>query len=225
MAGYVWAYGKKALSWILTFICLLNILLVTGLLSLFYFAHSSHYSSLFQPYLVNFNLLWAAVLTSIMNFFPTANLGHVKVRRLGLHHFIYGIAIFAASIMLIMFLPVPFMNLIKPYVRNVEFNAGRVFALVGLTLFIDDLNDVSNETKHALRFVKTKVYQNRRVIHFAECVLLCITLYIFLAITIWLTQNPQQINLPNLVIDGTLMSSSLTAFGSLRKKVWLRITP
>jgi hypothetical protein len=220
MAGYVRAYGKKALSWVLTFNCLLTILVAVGLLSVFYAAHWK----LYQPYLLNANLLWAAILTSIMNFFPTANLGRVKVRRLRFHHFVYGLAILAASVVLIMFMPIPLMNLFKLYVRDVGFNVGRVFILVGLTLIIDDFGDVSNITMKALRFMKSKVYQNRRMIHVLQCFLFCITFYIFLCVTIWLTQNPKGINLPNLVIDGTTLVSSLTAFGSVDKKIWLRIT-
>ena len=221
MAGYVWAYGKKAVSWVLTFNCLLSILLVIGLLSLFYVAHWK----LYQPYLLNANLLWAAMLTSIMNFFPTANLGHVKVRRLRFHHFVYGLAILAASLVLITFMSVPIMNLFKPYVRDVEFNVGRLFILVGLTLIIDDFADVSHMTTKALRIAKSKIYENRRMIHAIQCSLLCITLYISTCITIWLTQNPGGVNLPNLTIDGTLLVTSLTAFGSVGKKIWLRITP
>jgi hypothetical protein len=221
MAGYVWAYGKKSLSWVLTFNCLLSILLVIGLLSGFYAAQWK----LYQPYLLNANLFWAVMLTSIMNFFPTANLGHVKVRRLGFHHFIYGLAILTASVVLIMFMSVPLMNLFKLYVRDVEFNVGRLFILVGLTLIIDDFADVSHMTTKALRFVKSKIYQNRKMIHAVQCLLFCITLYISICVTIWLTQNPRAVNLPNLTIDGTLLVTSLTAFGSVDKKIWLRITP
>jgi hypothetical protein len=221
MVGRVWVYGKKAVSWILTFNCLLSVLLVIGLLSGFYAAHWR----LYQPYLLNANLFWATILTSVMNFFPTANLGHVKVRRLGFHHFVYGLAILTASVMVIMFMSVPLMSLFKLYVRDVDFNVGRVFILVGLTLIIDDFADVSNMTTKALRFVKSKVYQNRRMIHAVQCFLFCITVYISLCITIWLTQNPRGVNLPNLVIDGTLLVTSLTTFGSVDKKIWLRITP
>jgi hypothetical protein len=221
MAGLVWAYGRKAVSWVLTFNCLLSIMLAVGLLSGFYAAHWR----LYQPYLLNANLFWAAILVSIMNFFPTANLGRVKVRRLGFHHFVYGLAILAASVTLIMFMPIPLMNLFKLYVRDVDFNVGRVFILVGLTLIIDDFADVSNMTTRALRFVKSKVYQSRRMIHVLQCFLFCIILYIFLCVTTWLILNPRGVNLPNLVIDGTLLVTSLTAFGSVDKKIWLRITP
>jgi hypothetical protein len=221
MAGHVSAYGKKAFSWVLTFNCLLSILLVIGLLSGFYAAHWK----LYPPYLLNANLFWAAILTSIMNFFPTANFGRVKVRRLGFHHFVYGLAILVASVLLIMFMSVPLVSLFKLYVRDVEFNVGRVFILVGLTLIIDDFGDVSNMTTRALRFVKSKVYQNRKMIHVVQCFLFCITLYIFLCVTIWLTQNPKGVNLPNLVIDGTLIVTSLTALGSVERKIWLGIKP
>jgi hypothetical protein len=165
------------------------------------------------------------MLTSIMNFFPTANLGHVKVRRLRFHHFVYGLAILAASVVLIMFMSVPIMNLFKLYVRDVEFNVGRLFILVGLTLIIDDFADVSHMTTKALRVAKSKIYENRRMIHAVQCLLFCITLYISICITIWLTQNPRAANVPNLAIDGTLLVTSLTAFGSVGKKIWLRITP
>jgi hypothetical protein len=221
MAGQVWAYGRKAASWILTFNCLLTMLLVVGLLSGFYAAHWK----LYQPYLLNANLLWATILASVMNFFPTANFGHVKVRRLGVHHFVYGLAILTTSATLITFMPVPLMSLFKLYVRDMEFNVGRVVMLVGLTLIIDDFGDISNMTMKALRLVKSKVYQNRRMIHAVQCFLFCITLYIFLCVTVWLTQNLGGVNLPNLAIDGTLLVTSLTTFGSVGKKIWLRITP
>jgi hypothetical protein len=187
----------------------------------FYAAHWK----LYEPYLLNANLLWAVILISIMNFFPTANLGHVKVRRLGFHHFVYGLAILAASVMLVMFLPIPLVSLFKLYVQDVEFNVGRVFILVGLTLIIDDFDDVSNVTTRALHFAKSKVYQNRRILHVVQCLLFCISLYIFSCVTMWLTQNPRGVNLPNLVIDGTLLITSLTAFASVDKKIWLRMTP
>jgi len=120
---------------------------------------------------------------------------------------------------------VPLMNVFKPYVRGVEFNAGRMFILVGLTLIIDDFADVSHVTTRALLFLKSKIYQNRKMVHAIQCLLFCITLYISMCIAIWLTQNPGQVNLPNLAIDGTLLVTSLTAFGSVDKKIWLRITP
>jgi hypothetical protein len=221
MASSVWAYGKKAVSWVLTFNCLLSIVLAIGLLTGFYAAHWK----LYQPYLLNANLLWVAILTSIMNFFPTANFGNVKVRRLGLHHFVYGFAILSASVILIMFMSVSLLSLFTVNIANVNFNAGRVFVLVGLTLIIDDFADVSNITTKGLRFVKSKAYEKRRIIHAIQCLLCCITFFVFLCITVWLIQNPKGLNLKNLTVEGSLLVTSLTAFGSVHRKVWLKITP
>ena len=82
----LWAYFRKTFSWILIFESLLCILLSVGFLVMFYAAHWR----LWQPFVLNANLLWAPILASALNFFPIASFGQVKVRRLGVHHFIYG---------------------------------------------------------------------------------------------------------------------------------------
>jgi hypothetical protein len=221
MASAMRAYGKKALSWLLTFNCLLTIVLAVGLLTGFYTAHWK----LYQPYLLNANLLWATILTSIMNFFPTVNFGHVKVLRLRFHHFVYGLAIFAASTMFIMVMSFSLLSLFTVNITNVNFNVGRILILVGLTLIIDDFADISNITTRGLRFMKSKTYQKRRIIHAAQCLLCSITFFVFLCIAVWLIQTPGGQNLKNLTMDGSLLATSLTAFGSVRKKTWLKITP
>lgn len=221
LASSVWAYGKKIVSWVLTFNCLLSILLAIGLLMGFYAAHWK----LYQPYLLNANLLWAAILTSIMNFFPTANFGNVKVRRLGFHHFIYGFAILTASVILIILMSVSLLSLFNLNITNVDFNVVRVLFLVGLTLIIDDFADISNITKMGLRFAKSKAYEKRRIIHAVQCLLCCITFFVLLCITVWLIQNPKGLILRNLTVEGSLLVTSLTAFGSVYRKVWLKITP
>ena len=221
MVSSVWAYAKKILAWLLIFNCLLSIMLAVGLLTGFYTLHWK----LYQPYLLNANLLWAAVFVSIMNFFPTANFGHVKVPRLRFHHFVYGFAIFAASTIFIMWMSFSLLNVFTVNITNVNFNVGRVFILVGLTLIIDDFADISNITARGLHFMKSKTYQKRRTIHTVQCVLCCITFFVFLSITIWLIRNPGGLNLKNMATDGSLLVTSLTAFGSARQKTWLKLTP
>jgi hypothetical protein len=195
--------------------------LAIGLLTGFYAAHWKIY----QPFLLNANLLWAIILVSIMNFFPTANFGHVKVPRLRFHHFVYGLAILAASSTFIMLMSFSLISLFALNIPNVNFNAGRVFMLVGLTLIIDDFADISNITTKGLRFVKSKTYQKRRIIHAAQCILGCITFFVFLCIALWLVRNPGGLNPKNLVMDSSLLATSLTAFGSVHKKIWLKLTP
>jgi hypothetical protein len=90
--------------------------------------------------------------------------------------------------------------------------------LVGLTLIIDDFADISNITMRGLRLMESKIYQRRRIIRAAQCFLCCITFFIFLCITTWLIRNPGGINLKNLTVDGSLLVTSLTVFGSVYKK-------
>jgi hypothetical protein len=221
MASLVWACGKKILGWLLTFNCLLTLVLAIGLLTNFYTAHWK----LYQPYLLNANLLWATILTSILNFFPITNFGHARVPRFGFHHFVYGLIIFAASTIFIMFISFSLLSFFTLSISNVNFNAGRVFILIGLTLIIDDFADISSTTAKGLRFMKSQTYQKRRMIRAVHCFLCCITSFVFLCIAFWLMQNPRGLNLRNLVIDGSLLVTSLTAFGSVYKKTWLKIAP
>jgi len=216
VAGSVWAYCRKTVSWVLTFNCLLSVLLAVGFLVMFYAAHWK----LYQPFLLNANLLWVPVLASMLNFFPIASFGHVKVRRLGFHHFVYGFVIVAASFV---FMSVSLFNLFVINIRDLRFNVGRVFVLVGLTLIVDDFADISDWTKMGLRFMKSMVYGRRRVVHVVQGLLSLVTFGVFLCIFVWLTQNPRGVNLANVALEGSLLVTSLTGVLSVCKKVWLGI--
>src|SRR5271157_7959 len=221
MAGSVRPCGRKVVSLLLIFNCLLGIVLGIGLLTGFYTAHWKIY----QPYLFNVNLLWVTILAAIINFFPTANFGHVKVPRFKFHHFVYGFGIFAASTTFLMFMSFSLLSLFTVNIPNVNFNVGRVFILIGLTLIIDDFADISNNTTAALRFMRSKTYQKRKIIHSTQWLLSCVTFFVFLIITFWFTQTPGGMNLKNLAMDSSLLITSLTGFGSAYKKIWLKLTP
>lgn len=218
VAGSAWAYCRKTVSWVLTFNCLLCILLAVGFLLVFYVAHWR----LYEPFLWSANLLWAPVLASVLNFFPVASFGHVKVRRLGVHHFVYGFVIVAAAFV---FMSVSILSLFVVNMRDLRFNVGRVFVLVGLTLIVDDFADISERTRMGLVFLKSRVYGLRRAVHVVQGLLSLVTLGVFLSIFVWLTQNPRGLNLANIVFEGSLLVTGLTGVVSVGKKVWLRIRP
>jgi hypothetical protein len=218
VAGSVWAYCRKIVSWVLIFNCLLCIFLAVGFLVMFYGAHWK----LYEPFLLSANLLWAPVLASVLSFFPIASFGQVKVRRLGVHHFVYGFVIVGAASV---FMSVSFLSLFVINIRDVRVNVGRVFVLVGLTLIVDDLADISERTRLGLLFLKSKVYGMRRAIHAVQGLLSLATLSVFSCILVWLTQNPRGLNLANIVFEGSMLVTGLTGVGSVGKKVWLRIRP
>jgi uncharacterized membrane protein YqjE len=185
---------------------------------MFYAAHWR----LWQPFVLSANLLWAPILASVLNFFPIASFGQVKVRRLGFHHFVYGFVIVGAAFV---FLSVSVLSLFVVNVRDVKFNVERVFMLVGLTLIVDDFSDISERTRMGLLFLESKVYGMRRAVHAVQGLLSLVTLGVFLCILVWLTQNPRGLNLANTVFEGSLLVTGLTGVGSVGKKVWLRIRP
>jgi len=221
MASSVWAFGKKVLGCLLIFNCLLTIVLAIGLLTGFYTAHWE----LYQPYLLNANLLWATILTSMLNFFPAANFGNADVPRWKFHHFVYGFVVFAVSAVFLMVMSFSLLSIFTVNLRSVNFNIGRVFLLIGLTLIIDDFADISNIMTRGLRFIESKIYLKRRIIYVVQCLLCCITFFVFLSIFVWFIHTPGGLNVKNLTMESSLLVTGLTAFGSIYKKKWLKIMP
>jgi hypothetical protein len=214
----VWAYVRKIMSFVLIFNCLLTILLVVGFLVAYYGAGWK----LYEPFLLSNNLLWVPIAASMLTFFPIATFGQVKVRRLGTHHFVYGLVILAASLAYL------WMSLFSLFVinsRDLRVNVGRVLMLVGLTLIVDDFADISDGTRSLLRGMKMKMCCNRRMIHAVQTILSCGTLFVFLSILVWLTQTPRGPNLANFTLEGSLLVTGLTGLVAAGKKVWLRISP
>jgi hypothetical protein len=218
VVGSVWVYCRKMVSWVLTFNCLLCILLAVGFLVMFYAAHWR----LYEPFLLSANLLWAPVLASVLNFFPVASFGQVKVRRLGVHHFVYGFVIVVAAFVL---MSVSILSLFVVNIRDVRFNVGRVFVLVGLTLIVDDFADISVWTRLGLRFLRSKVFCLRRGVHAVQGLLSLVTLGVFVCVLVWLVENPRGLNLANFVFEGSMLVSGLTGVLSVGERVWLRIRP
>jgi hypothetical protein len=123
------------------------------------------------------------------------------------------------------FTSTPLFSLFTANITDIPFNIGRFFILGGLTLVIDDFPDISRRARSVLSLVKAKVYRRRRLFHVIQGLMAFMSLYFFLCVTVWLTQNPQGATLSNLILVGTLLVTSLTAFGIVNRKIWLNITP
>ena len=175
------AYGKKVCSLALTFNSLLTIVSVLGVLEGFY---SAKYTwKPYPPYLVDGSLFWFAVLAAMFNIYFVVRLGRVKTGRLWFHHYVWGFALFAlACVLLLLFGSISFFGIFVGNGYSIFVNAGRFFALGGLTLFIDDFADVSKRLTFVLRFVRSKVYRIRGSIRIVQGVLGFMSLYIFLSV-------------------------------------------
>ena len=200
----VWAYCRKTVSWVLIFNCLFCMLLGVGFLVMFYSAHWR----LYEPFLLSANLLWVPVFASVLNLFPVASFGQVRVRRLGVHHFIYGFVIVGAALV---FMSVSVLSLFVVNARGLTVNVGRVFFLVGLTLVVDDFADISGRTRMGLLFLEGKVYGLRRVVHAVQGLLSLLTLGVFLCVLAWLSQNPRGWNYANFAFEGSMLVTGLRA--------------
>lgn len=220
MVNRLSAYAKKFLSLSLIFNSLLSLVYAVGLLTGYYIEGWS----LYTPYLANGALFWVLILTSIVNIFPAATVGQVRLGRLWFHHYIYGFLVSAlAFIYLILLAPISLLSLFTANTTNITVNVGRFFALGGLTLILDDLPDVSNWLRRGLGYLKLKAHQSRKLIHFAQYVMSCVCAYLFAAVTLYIIQNPQDVTPANLILSATLLITSLTSFAIARRKMWLHI--
>jgi hypothetical protein len=222
MVSSVLVYGKKIYSLALIFNSLLSITWAIGLLVGVY----AEDWKLYEPYLIDGALFWAIIPASIMNIFPALRVGRVKTGRLWFHHYVYGFVVMVLSAaLLLMFTAVSPIGLFTANTTDVTINAGRFFILGGLTLFLDDFADISEGTRFILNLVEKKAYQRRRMIHAVQWLMGFVSSYLFLCVSIYVTQNPEWGTLANYLLMGTLLVTSLTSFVSANQKTWLSISP
>jgi len=222
VVSLVSVFGRKLFSLVLTFNCLLCIVYALGLLAGIYGANWK----LYPPYLVDGSLCWVIILASIVNIFPSMSVGRVKTGRLWFHHFVYGfVVLILSAIILEMFTSVPLVNLFTARNASLAINVGRFFVLGGLTLVLDDFADISERLRSVLSGLKSKAYQARKIIHATQCLTGPLCFYILVCVSFYIAQNPAQATLGNFILAGTLLVTSLTSFGGLKRKIWLNITP
>jgi hypothetical protein len=111
------------------------------------------------------------------------------------------------------------------HIDNLSVNFGRLLILIGLTLVLDDFGDISKSTNAIQTFLRVKACRKPRVINGLHCLLSGVCLYILVAITLWLTQNPNGVTSGNLLFAGSLFVTIITAFVTITKKTWLKISP
>ena len=221
MANRATTYARKTLSLALIFNSLLSITYAIGLLR----GYHVEGWTLYPPYLIDGAFFWVLIITSVLIFFPAAKLGQVKMGRLWFHHYVYGFCVSALSTASLMMLTtIPLTIVFTTNTTNTTVNIGRFFFLGGLTLVLDDLADVSKRLRRTLCFLKLQAYQGRRIMQFFQYLMSFLTLYLFLAITVYMSQTPQEVTPANLILAGTVFITFLTSFVIAERKMWLQIT-
>ena len=220
--GQCWVLCKKIFSVSLLFNALLTIACAIGILANFYWIF--HNWQPFSPYLISGNIFWIAIIAAAINIFPSASLGRtLHTGRLLFHHYFYGVLVLLCSaVYVIVFTPVSLLSIFMVNNTSVPVNAGRFFILGGLTLILDDLPDVHTRVESALNWLKAKAHQGGKIILATQLVTGAISLYLFIAICLSLTQNHQWITLANSILIGTVLATSITSFVSVKRKIWLK---
>mgnify|MGYP000200344254 CR=1 FL=1 len=192
MSGTLAALGKKTLGLALIFNSLMSLTSALNILSGFYAARP--WWKPFSPYLVDGSLFWVVVPVSILNLVPAKVLGEVRLRRILFHHYIYGLFVFlisAASAWLFTLLSPSWSPLnvsygglsgLMPYVES-------FFIYGGLTLFLDDLSDVSPRVKRLLKEMGRRAVRFGKPLKAFHVICSLTSLYVSLSIGLWFCQN------------------------------------
>lgn len=220
MTNALLLYGRKIFSLALVFNCLLTIVYAIGLLSGYYFNNWL----LYQPYLINTEFLWVIIITALLNLYPAMKIGRVKTGRLWFHHYVYGFLVLAiAGIFIILFTSISIVSLFTANNTDLAVNVGRFFVLGGITLIIDDFGDISKTSNVLSKFLKIKFNQKSNWIQWIHGFLGGGSLYVLVAIILWLTQNPSGFTIANTIFVGSLFVTILTTFWSVMKKIWFKL--
>ncbi|MCW4004882.1 MAG: hypothetical protein NWE95_13330 [Candidatus Bathyarchaeota archaeon] len=215
---------KKTFSLTLIFNALITLGCVAGILLGFY--RSMPNWKPFAPYLIDGNLFWLVIVAALINIFPSASIGRVlHTGRFLFHHYVYGaFLLVGSSLLIVAFASVPLHNIFFVDDSSIEINAGRVFILAGLTLFIDDLPDVSKRIEAGLNWFKSKAYKVRRAIHALQLLTGVVTFYCGISALLCTLQYGGRV-VPNSILIVSLFITSFTSFALVKRKAWLKITP
>jgi hypothetical protein len=216
---------KKTFSIALIFNALITLACVAGIIYGFYVSYP--YWRPYSPFLLDGNLFWLAIAAAVINIFPSAAIGRaLHTGRFLFHHYVYGFFVLAGSSAFVFFFtPIPLQNLFFVDSNSVTVNAGRVFLLAGLALFLDDLPDVSKRIEGTLNWMKTVAYKVRKPLYALQILTGFVAIYCGISITLSTIYDDPMRALPNSFAIVTLFITGITAFALAKKKAWLKILP
>jgi hypothetical protein len=221
--GTVGTILKKIFSIALIFNSLISIACVAGIIYGYYMAYP--YWQPYSPFLLNGNLFWIALAAAVINIFPGAAIGRcLHTGRFLFHHYVYGFFVLASTTAFVAFYT-PFSVVSMFFVDSSEIavNAGRVFFLAGLALFLDDLPDVHKRVEKFLNWIKTQACRVRKPLHISQFVTGAFSMYCSMSILADTIVTGLRA-LPNSFVIVSLFITSITSFVLVKRKAWLNIT-
>ena len=222
MVGLVWVIAKKTFSLAL----ILNSLVTLACIAQIVFNNYRDfpYWHPYSPYLINGSVFFLVIACAVLNLFPCATLGRgLRTGRFFFHHYVYGFFVLVFGVIFVVaFTSVSLLSLFVVYDSNLVVNAGRFFVLAGLTLFLDDLPDVSRRVESGLSWLKSVVYRGRFVVFWVQLFVGVATFYAFLALGLW-TMHNTYVLVPASFTVASFFVTSVTSFVCVGRRFWLKI--
>jgi len=228
--------GKKMLSLALTFNSLVSMIWVGSVMAGYYAPRPWwQLHAPYSPYFLHGSFFAIAFLTAFLNIIPSRMIGKVHINRFLFHHYVYGFLVMICSIFLIAsFWPEPLTSLFTPTSgtnlsnQSLIFYTELFFLYGGLTLFLDDLPDVSLRISSILSRLKERTKKSGKTLQFVHLSGSLITIYLSLAVSawfieayFWIRQWPTSF-LSYLILILSLTVNGIWGLSVTRKKTWFQ---
>jgi len=229
--------AKKILSLALTFNSIISIISVGNILGGSYtIGPLGRPYSPYSPYNLHGSLFGIVILTAFLNIIPSRMIGKVHIDRFLFHHYFYGFLAMISSISLIASLwPGSLTSVLTPTstsaslsFQGLVFYTDLFFLYGGLTLFLDDLPDVSLRLNKVLSRLKGRAQKSSKTLQFVHLCGSLITIYVSLALFAWFIEGYRWLkDLPMWFWSHAITVLSLLINGSwglkvTKKKIWFQ---
>ncbi|RLI33890.1 hypothetical protein DRO56_00625 [Candidatus Bathyarchaeota archaeon] len=168
----------------------------------------------YSPYLLDGNLLWAAVLSSLVNIRSSVKIGKVRIKRILFHHYVWGfIVLIISSLLLLWHYSLSPLQLFTEVYFTGDYRIF-VFAFLimgGITLILDDLQDI-RPLNGLLTRLSINPKNHVRALRVAKYLFHTLSIYISLSILLWLLDHPWRLDPSWVVYIGSLFINGLLGF-------------
>jgi len=228
------ALGRKILCLAVIFNSIVSMLLAGNLLYVFYTNRLMQHP--YWPYLLDGSLLWFVIAASLLNIVTAKILGNVDLKRIKFHHYFYGfIASTISFIFMTLFAPTYLFTLLMPMLisnacssATMPISAAFLLLYGGMTLIIDDIQDISLKLGRAFNNLKKKLHGFGRPLETFHLFSSALSTYVTLSIILWAFANglySGESLLPSLsagVFALNFLITSLWGLGISKKGFWLK---
>jgi len=184
----------------------------------------------YWPFLLDGSFFWPVIVTSILNIVTAKVLGNVDLRRIKFHHYFYG---FLTSITSFIFLalsaPAYLSILIMPMLIPSVYGSTVmpifiIFFLVygGMTLMIDDVQDISLRLRRSLDNLKRKIKRIGKTIEIIHVCCSITSIYATLSILLWAFSKGLHFGISAGIFALNLLITSIWGLGMAKKRFWLK---